>query len=97
MRSNVPRNFSSKPVSGSQNNQNFGGLLKKQTTDSSLVYEYYYMQGHFKDKCFCVVGYPSWNRLFGKPKPKPKFSNSQRPTATQVVSDVSVTTGTNCS
>lgn len=34
------------------------------------------MQGHSRDKCFCLVGYPSWHRLFGEPKPKPRSSPS---------------------
>ncbi|XP_074336327.1 uncharacterized protein LOC141673476 [Apium graveolens] len=25
-----------------------------------------------KEKCFCVTGYPSWHRLHGTPKPRPK-------------------------
>lgn len=54
------------------------------------------MQGHSKEKCFCVVGYPSWHRLFGKPKPKPRFSAPQRTSAAHVAmtsSDSNITTG----
>lgn len=28
------------------------------------------MTGHTKDKCYCIHGFPSWNKLFGKPKPR---------------------------
>lgn len=45
---------------------------KKNVVDSSLVCEVCQMTGHTRDKCFCVHGYPSWNRLYGKPKPKPR-------------------------
>lgn len=31
------------------------------------------MSGHLRANCFCIHGYPSWHRLFGKPKPKPKL------------------------
>lgn len=31
------------------------------------------MPGHLKDNCYCIHGYPTWHKLFGKQKPKPKF------------------------
>lgn len=40
------------------------------------VCNYFHMTGHTKDKCFCLHGYPNWHRLFGKPKPKPRFNST---------------------
>lgn len=34
------------------------------------------MTGHTKEKCYCIHGYPSWHKLFGKPKPKPRFASA---------------------
>ncbi|KAK1396586.1 hypothetical protein POM88_006449 [Heracleum sosnowskyi] len=48
------------------------GFAKRSVSDASLICEVCHLTGHSKDKCFCVYGYPSWHRLFGKPKPKPK-------------------------
>lgn len=45
---------------------------KRPVTGASVVCEVFHLQGHCKDKCFCVHDYPSWHRIFGKPKPKPK-------------------------
>lgn len=45
------------------------------------------MTGHLKEKCYCIHGYPSWHKLFGKPKPKPKLlavKNSVVANVTQV-------------
>lgn len=50
----------------SQNN------YKKNNADSSLVCDVFHLTGHTRDKCFRVHGYPSWHRLYGKPKPRPK-------------------------
>ncbi|XP_074377150.1 uncharacterized protein LOC141718671 [Apium graveolens] len=63
-------------------------------TDSSIICEYCQMSGHLKDKCFCVVGYPSWHRLYGKPKPKPRFGNTQRASAAQTSLKTEATTST---
>lgn len=88
VRSNVQGKFTNKTASSAQNS---GGFLKKQNVDSTLVCEYCHMSGHSKDKCFCVVGYPSWHRLYGKPKPKPRLGTSQRADAALVTaSDGSV-------
>ena len=46
--------------------------FKKPTAESPIYCEYCHMQGHVKDKCFCLHGYPPWHKLHGKPKPKPK-------------------------
>lgn len=48
---------------------------KRNVTDASIVCEVCHLTVHSKDKCFYVHGYPSWHRLFGKPKPKPKNRN----------------------
>ncbi|XP_074333640.1 uncharacterized protein LOC141671334 isoform X1 [Apium graveolens] len=33
------------------------------------------MTRHTQDKCFCVQGYITWHKLYGKPKLKPKYLN----------------------
>ncbi|XP_074352226.1 uncharacterized protein LOC141691382 [Apium graveolens] len=81
VRSDVSGHFGTKGVT---NPQNSGGFMKKNASDSPIICEFCQMHGHTKDKCFCVVGYPSWRRLFGKPKPKPRLSAPQRSTAAQV-------------
>lgn len=78
VRSNAPGRFAGK--NNTQNSQNFTFSLGSSTlkkSDSSVICEYCHLQGHTKDICFCVVGYPSWHRLYGKPKQKPKFSSSK--------------------
>lgn len=40
--------------------------------NTSMICEFFHMSGHLKATCYCIHGYPSWHRLFGKPKPKPK-------------------------
>ncbi|XP_074375010.1 uncharacterized protein LOC141716718 [Apium graveolens] len=82
---NVRSMIVGRPASkGVGNNQNSSAFMKKNNTDSTLFCEVCHMQGHSKEKCFCVVGYPSWHRLFGKPKPKPRFSAPQRTSAAHV-------------
>ncbi|XP_074373832.1 uncharacterized protein LOC141714199 [Apium graveolens] len=44
---------------------------------AAVVCDYCHMTGHLKDKCYCIHGYPSWHKLFGKPKPKPKLLQSK--------------------
>lgn len=59
----------------------------KKSTDSSVICDYCHMTGHLKEKCYCIHGYPSWHKLFGKPKPKPKYltpRNSVVASVTQV-------------
>lgn len=34
------------------------------------------MTSHSKDKCYCIHGFPSWHKLFGKSKPKPRHTLS---------------------
>ncbi|XP_074323717.1 uncharacterized protein LOC141660627 [Apium graveolens] len=41
--------------------------------DSTVICDFCHISGHLKDKCYCIHDYPSWHKLFGKPKPKPKF------------------------
>lgn len=43
---------------------------------------------HTKDKCYCLHCYPSWHKLFCKPKPKPRLvsSNVKSISASQVSS-----------
>lgn len=79
--SSLTGRFSAKGVSSAPNS---GGVMKN-NSDSSVICEFCHMQGHIKDKCFCVVGYPSWHHLFGKPKPKPRLTGLQRSIVAQVV------------
>ncbi|XP_074339691.1 uncharacterized protein LOC141677589 [Apium graveolens] len=46
--------------------------VNKKGSDATIICEFCHMSGHLKEKCYCIHGYPSWHRLFGKPKPKPK-------------------------
>lgn len=47
-----------------------------QENRDNIVCDYCHMSGHTKDKCYCLHGYPSWHKLFGKPKPKPRLASS---------------------
>lgn len=51
--------------------------------------DYCKMQGHVKDKCFSLHGYPDWHRLHGEPKPKIKSNlrkyNTNAATSTESV------------
>lgn len=49
-------------------NQSVGGRK-----NDAVVCDYFHMSGHMRDKCYCIHGYPTRHKLFGKPKPKPKF------------------------
>lgn len=72
-----------KPQAKSQTN-------KKSSEKSSLICDFCHMSGHLKEKCYCIHGYPSWHRFFGKPKPKPKNvmpRNSVVANVTQVPAD----------
>lgn len=51
--------------------------LVKRSPDSTVLCDFCYMSGHLKYKCYYIHGYPSWYRLFGKPKPMPKFLASK--------------------
>lgn len=53
---------------------------------STLECDYCHNNGHSRDKCFCLHGYPDWHRLYGKPKPKPRklTSSTTSPGAAQV-------------
>lgn len=62
-------------------NSTQSGFTKKTVNDPSLLCDFCHMQGHTRDNCFCVVGYPAWHRLYGKPKPKPRFSTPKGATA----------------
>lgn len=42
------------------------------------------MLSHTKKIWFCVFGYPFWHKLYGKPKPKPKFIANKSASASQV-------------
>ena len=72
---------------------------KKTSPDVEVKCDYCHMTGHSRDKCFCLHGYPNWHKLFGKPKPKPKFqtsSSGKAHTAAQVSApDSEITSLTN--
>lgn len=55
-----------------------GKNVKKtsQENKENLVCEFCHMTGHTKDKCYCIHGFPSWHKLFGKPKPNPRHTLS---------------------
>lgn len=57
-------------------------------SDSSLICDYCHMSGHLRDKCYCIHGYPAWHRLFGKPKPNPKYLTSSTNTVVAAVSQM---------
>lgn len=69
----------------------------KKNSDSYVICDYCHMSGHLKEKCYCIHGYPSWHKFFGKPKPKPRFltaKNSVVANVTQVsMPDSVMTTG----
>lgn len=56
-------------------------------TYSSIVCDYCHMTGHVIERCYCIHGYPTWQKLFGKPKPKPRFLKER----SSVVANVSTT------
>ncbi|KAL8116037.1 hypothetical protein AgCh_022503 [Apium graveolens] len=64
------------------------GVSTRKITDGSMVCDFCHMSGHLKEKCYCIHGYPSWHKLFGKPKPKPKFLQNKN----SIVAQVSQTT-----
>lgn len=69
------RNFS--PDNSRVNSQNYSGHNTKRTNqDSYITCEYCHLTRNSKEKCFCLVGYPPWHKLYGKPKPKPRFANT---------------------
>ena len=58
--------------------------VKKAQSDVLIYCDYCHMQGHAKDKCFCLHGYPEWHKMYGKPKPKPKHLSNRNAVAAQV-------------
>lgn len=73
----------------SGNKSQVKSVTQKKTGDSSIICDFCHMTGHLRDKCYCIHGYPSWHKLFGKPKPKPR-TNFQRGS---IVANVSTTGG----
>lgn len=53
------------------------GNFQRKITYSSIICDFCHMPGHLKDKCYCIHGYPSWHKLLGKPKPKPKYLSTR--------------------
>lgn len=52
--------------------------------------DFCHMTGHTKSKCYCIHGYLSWHKLFGKPKPKPRFNSKVSSAALVTSSESSV-------
>ncbi|KAL8144668.1 hypothetical protein AgCh_003023 [Apium graveolens] len=50
------------------------------------------MTGHTKDICYCLHGYPTWHKLHGKPKPKPKNLSGRNVMTTTVQGDLKADT-----
>ncbi|WOH03984.1 hypothetical protein DCAR_0623389 [Daucus carota subsp. sativus] len=71
-------------------NQSQVEVIKK--GGDAVVCDFCHMPGHLKDKCYCIHGYPSWHRLFGKPKPKPKNAGQRNSVVENVVTE-DVSTG----
>lgn len=63
------------PVSGSAGLKPTQGAKKSGVSgaNSSLYCDYCRLTGHTQDKCFCLQGYPTWHKLYGKLKLKPKY------------------------
>lgn len=64
-------------------NRNSTPNTKSAVDFSSLYYDFCHSFGHNREKCFCIHGYPDWNKLFGKPKPKPQSQQQHNKSTTQ--------------
>lgn len=73
VRTSYPQKFQNKSNSG------------RKLMDGSIMCDYCHMSGHPKDKCYCVHEYPSWHKLFEKPKPKPKFLSTRNSVVASVI------------
>ncbi|KAL8113535.1 hypothetical protein AgCh_020748 [Apium graveolens] len=54
------------------------GLVEPHHVSSLISHDYVVMaikNGHTKDKCYCIHGFSPWHKLYGKPKPKPRFNS----------------------
>lgn len=58
-------------------NRNFKPAKKTTIDSSTLLCDYCQLQGHTRDKCLCLHGYPDWHRLHGKPKAKPRHQTGK--------------------
>lgn len=52
-----------------------------------MVCDFCHMAKNLREKCYCIHGYPSWHRLFGKPKPKPKVMTSRGAVVANITSN----------
>ena len=86
--------FNSESMAMAVKNNNFkpAGFkgVKKLNQDSkdNLHCDFCHLTGHTRHKCFCVHGYPAWHKLFGKPKPKPRFPTFAKPRFAAQISSV---------
>lgn len=57
--------------------------------------DYCNSNGHTRDKCFCLHGYPDWHKLYGNPKPNPRKNQGipNAKSAAQVSTNHPVTSG----
>lgn len=45
---------------------------------NDVVCDYCNKSGHDREVCYALHGYPEWHKLYGQPKPKPRFNNNRR-------------------
>lgn len=60
---------------------------RKSGNESQVVREVCHLTGDTKEKCYCIHGYPSWHKFFGKPIIKPNFYNARVMKTAQVSSN----------
>lgn len=65
------------------------GVIKRNFSENAkdIQCDYCHQTGHARDKCFCLHGYPQWHKMYGKPKPKPKFLQTKTTIANAVQVD----------
>lgn len=57
---------------------------RKTPNDPSLHCDYCHLNGSPSRYLFSLYGYPSWHKMYGKPKPKPKYSGNKSMLVAQV-------------
>ncbi|KAL8118881.1 hypothetical protein AgCh_016395 [Apium graveolens] len=50
---------------------------RKTPNDHSMYCDYCHLNSHLRDTCFCLHRYSSWHKMYGKPKPKPKYDGNK--------------------
>lgn len=64
---------------------------QRNPNDPSLYCDYCHFNGHIRDTCFYLHGYPAWHKFYEKPKPKPK--GVSKPLSAQVSNTQEVVVG----